>query len=79
MRGATSGGLGGSSWRSGANILDCLSPAIGGASFQDIAKRAIEMPQGLTVAPGNTRLLLFEILHIVTTNNVYHTTDKKRC
>ena len=31
-------------------ILDCLRPAEGGASFQDDAKRAIEMPQGLTVA-----------------------------
>jgi hypothetical protein len=57
------------------NILDCLSPPC----FQDIAKRAIEMPQGLTVAPGNTRTLLLEILQTVTTLQRYHTTGKKKC
>ncbi|MFO8110991.1 MAG: SDR family oxidoreductase [Desulfosalsimonadaceae bacterium] len=51
--GATLGGFGGSSWRSGAGILDCLSPAIGGTSFQDAAERAIEMPQALTVAKAH--------------------------
>lgn len=45
--------------------LHCLSPAIGGASLQGAAYRAVEMSRGRTVAKGNPSPAGLEMVPIV--------------